>query len=219
VWVHRGKNENDEIALRNVVLRDRLMILHDRVRPRRIHHRDFPEHFLGQRDPLPRFAQALHAALHAINQFLDAHRARPRRHFANVFPQQRIDETALPRLHFAHDHQQRRCLEIRQARPKNLRRFNISASFRQPQSALEQTTQRLEPLLQLRTENSRRHLPFFRTRFWLQLVELPHAPPIISRRFFSAHKFLVPKFNLGTRTEPPPSRHSSHVTRHFFPRC
>ena len=130
----RRENENHQVALRDVFLRDRLMILDDRIRPGCVDHRDFAQHFLRQRDPLPGFAQGLHAAFRAINQFLDANRAGPGRHFANVFPQKRVDETALARLHFAHDHEQRRRLEIRQPRPQNLGRFDVRAAFREPQT-------------------------------------------------------------------------------------
>ena len=137
VRIDGGKYEHDEVALRNVFLGDRLVVLDDRIRPGRIDHRDFAQHFFRQRHALPGIPQRFDFAFRAVKQLLDADRARPRRHFANVFAQECVDEAALARFHFAHHHEQRRRLQIRQARPKNLGGLDVGATFRQPEGALE----------------------------------------------------------------------------------
>src|ERR1700731_644500 len=170
------------------------MVPHDRVSSRRIAHRNFPKGFLRQRDALPGVAQVFDFAFHSINQFLDAHRAWPRRHFANILAEQRVDETALAGLHFPHNDQECRRLEIRQARPENLGCLDVRAPFGQPQSALEQAPERLELLVQFRTQNMRRHRWVLAFRF-VPLLQLAHAPPIISSDFSPAH----PKFEKSAK--------------------
>jgi len=145
VRIHRGKNEDDEVALRDVILRDRLVIFHDRVRAGRIDDRDFAEHLPRQRDALPGIAERFDAALGSVNQLLNADRARPRCDLANIFAQKGVDEAALARFDFTNDDEQRRGLKIRQPGAQNLGRFNIGASFRQPQRPLELRRLRRQP--------------------------------------------------------------------------
>ena len=147
VRIRGGDDKDHEVALRNVFLRDGLVIQHDRIRAGRIHEGELAQHLLREIDAFPGVPQSGDTALRAIDQFLDLHGARLGCDAADFFAHERIQKTALARLHFAHDDEQRRRLQIRETRAQNLRSLHVRALFREPQSALQQDAQVLELLL------------------------------------------------------------------------
>src|SRR4051812_18557370 len=111
--IRRRDDEKNQITLRNVVLSDRFMVLDNRVGSRRVDDGHFPQHFLWQIKSLPIWSQRCDSSFRSVNELLNTARAWPGCHFANLFPDQSIDETTLTHLDFTDDNKQGRRLKIR----------------------------------------------------------------------------------------------------------
>ncbi len=154
VGVLGRKNENDKVALRDIVFRDRLMIANDGVRSRRIDNCDVPENRPGQAHTLPLIAQRCLRPLFAIDQFLNSGRAGVWCNLADILSEKGIDKAALSGLHLADNHEEGRRLQKRQPVPQDRRGPCFRALFRQRQASLDDIPQRVVLLLQFRSEDA-----------------------------------------------------------------